>query len=608
MRIKERFTFIMLVIIILCFLILYVRGDYDNKKSKHYYETSTIDGLDVRFTLSPSFYNKSILNLGQLSYNTTLKLSKGECLNILNIGGSISCGSSTVDNHYDHPHGKNGAYSIFLERQLNTLWPCTRNNEHGIHKVTNWCYGGRTTASWIDAVVGEPQSLFDTDVILVETSVNDVNEGRDQARRANESPENHIKKATELFIKILSKLPQGPSIIYVGSSTRDMTWRSPRQRTGDSVSTHLPVTNYYHIPYVSAIDALGPFVSDDSLQWFLKVYLVDTCCHPTKTGHHIIAALIYNILHVHKETAISNNYKEHIHNTYINYYNKPPLYVPPELLSQYTISMPLTILLSDNNTHTSSYTTTTTNTTDTTTNGVTILSDVYWSVYEDRPGKPGFISSTIGSICQVRIPHTIIQTHLKSGRIHVELLKSYENMGRVKVTIGIQIDTILYAYNNISAHTTHTSTTTDTTHRTSLSSTSVYHILERRVIDCIWPDKSSQRAIEEFRLNMNTINTYMYTPHSSPLYTPLLPPPSQSAHSPSTTTRHATTKNTMHADSTSTHADRNTTNTNTAYNTTHTNTTTMTTTTTLILDFLVIPSYHPKRANNKIKLFSLLLM
>ena len=604
----------MSIIILTCLLFLYVRGDYDNnKKSQHYSESSTIDGLDIRCVFSPSFYNKSILNLGQLSLNTTLKLNKGECLNILNIGGSVSCGMSLNDNHYDHPHGKNGAYSFFLEKQLNTLWPCMRNHEHSLHKVTNWCVGGRTTISWVDEMVGsrmgEPEILNDVDIILAETSVNDVNEGRDQALKAKENPENHIKKATELFIRILSKLPQGPSIIYVGSSTRDMSWRSPRPRTGDSVATHLSVTNYYHIPYVSTIDALGPFVTDDSLQWFLIVYLVDTCCHPTKTGHHIIAGIIYNILHVHKGAAVRNN-NEYIHNIYINYYNKPPLYISPDLLSQYTISMPLTVHLNSNNTHHPSYTNTnntntTTSTTHTTTNSVSIISDQYWSIYEDRPGKPGFISSTIGSICQVRIPHTIIQTHLKSGRIHIELLKSYENMGRVKVTIGIKIDTTLFTYNNnTSAHTTHITHTNDTTYPTSSSLTSVYHILEHRVIDCIWTDKSSQRAIEEFRLNMHTINTYMYTPSPSSTLDPS---------TTATTTRHANTTNTMHADSTSTHTDTNTMSTATAYtNTTHTNTTSTTTmtttTTTLLLDFLLIPSYHPKRKNNKIKLFSLLLM
>ena len=263
---------------------------------------------------SPSFYNSSILNFGNLSYNTTLKLSNGECLNILNIGGSISCGGYTPSlKHHDSAHGINGAYPIILEKYLNTMWPCMRNNQQGRHKVNNWCVGGRPTMSWVDEVVGaragEPQVLLNADIILVETSVNDVEEGRDQALKAKESPISHLRKVTELCIKILSKLPQGPSIIYVGSSTREKAWRSAQPRTGDSVANHLPVTNYYHIPYwyVSAIDAIGPFVTDESMHWFTNTYLVDTCCHPTKAGHRIIAALIYNMLHLHRDAATNDD-------------------------------------------------------------------------------------------------------------------------------------------------------------------------------------------------------------------------------------------------------------------------------------------------------------
>ena len=315
------------IIFTLSISFLCVKSDYDynNQKSTHFSEPSIIDGINIQYSLS--FYNRSILNFGNLSYNTTLKMSKGECLNILNIGGSISCGGYTPSlKHHDSAHGINGAYPIILEKYLNTMWPCMRGNQQGRHKVNNWCVGGRPTMSWVDEVVGarsgEPQVLLNADIILVETSVNDVEEGRDQALKAKESPVSHLRKVTELFIKILSKLPQGPSIIYIGSSTREKAWRLPQPRTGDSVANHLPVTNYYHIPYVSTIDAIGPFVTDESMHWFTNTFLVDTCCHPTKTGHCIIAALIYNMLQLHRDAATNDD--EYIHNAYINYYNKQP--------------------------------------------------------------------------------------------------------------------------------------------------------------------------------------------------------------------------------------------------------------------------------------------
>ena len=552
-----------MLIFILPLLLLCIKGDYE--KSKYLFEPFIIDGIDIRY--SQVFFNRSILNFGQLSLNTTLKMNRGECLNILNIGGSVSCGMSLNANHYDNPHGKNGAYSTFLEKYLNTMWPCMRDHKNSKHKVTNWCVGGRPTVSWVDEVVGsrmnEPHVLFNADIILVDTSVNDMNEGRDQAVRAKEDPDSHLKKVTELFIKILSKLPQGPSIIYVGSSTRvhgqHTTWRSTGPRTGDSVYTHLPVTNYYHVPYVSIIDSMTPFLTEESQKWFTNVFLADYCCHPTKSGHRMVAAIIYNILQSHRDAAVGDD-DEYIHNAHINYYDKPPLCASLELINQYAISLPLAIHLNTHEIHKSTTTpTTTTTTTNTTTNSnITITSDSHWAVYEDRPGKPGFISSTVGSTFQVSISKSIVYTHLKSGHIHIELLKSYEHVGRVNVSIGIQSNTIHYTNN--------TTDTTDTTHSTTSSSTSVYHKLDERVVDCIWLDKSSQRSVEEFHINLGQVNTYM-----SP-----------------TTTAAAATPITTTATSTSSASSS-------------------ISTACLLLSFTVIDSI-PIRKNNKIKMFSILLM
>ena len=508
----------MLIIVILASCFLHVRSDYDYyKKSKHFTEPSIIEGMNIQY--NPSFLNKSVLNFGNLYFNTTLKMSKGECLNILNIGGSISGGGS-AQNHHDNPQGSYGAYPTILERYLNSMWPCMRDNQRGTHKVTNWWAGGRPTISWVDEIVGarmgQPEILLQADIILVETSVNDVEEGRDQAVKAREDPVSHLRKVTELFIKILSQIPQGPCIIYVGSSTREKAWRLPQPRTGDSVANHLPVTNYYHVPYVSTIDAIGPFVTDESLHWFSNVFLADTCCHPTKTGRRIIAAVIYNILQLHREAATNDD--EYVHSAHINYYDKQAQYASPELINQYAISLPLVIHLNSNDIHKSA-------------DKVSVTSDSNWAVYEDRAGKPGFISSTVGSTFQVSISQSAVQTHLKSGLIHVELFKSYEHVGRVKVSIGIRVEQPVPG---------------------STETSSTYHQLSTRVVDCIWADRSSQRAVEEVRLDMNELYTHM---PSSPS-----PPSSDS-----------------------------------------------TTVSTLLLDFEVMAS-EPARKNNKVKMLGLMLM
>ena len=159
------------------------------------------------------------------------------------------------------------------------------------------------------------------------------------------------------------------------------------------------------------------------------------------------------------------------------------------------------------------------------------ITDSSWAVYEDRAGKPGFISSTIGSTFQVSIPQSTVYAHLKSGLIHIEF-KSYEHVGIVKVTIGVRVEQPV-------------SDSTETS--------STYHKIYHRVIDCIWADRSSQRAVEEVRLNMNEVYKHM----------PSSPSPLPSSDS--------TTKST------------------------------------LLLDFEVVSSV-PTRENNKVKMFGLLLM
>ena len=226
------------------------------------------------------------------------------------------------------------------------------------------------------------------------------------------------------------------------------------------------------------------------------------------------------------------------------------------------LSLPLVIHL---NTH-SNYNTTTTNNTNTTntnnttttntTNSVAITADSNWSVYEDWPGKPGFISTTVGSAFQISIPQSVVYAHLKSGHIHVEVLKSYEHVGMVKVSIGIHTTQPVY-------------NPTETVY--------TYYKLDQRVIDCIWADRSSQRATVEIRVKVKDVYKQMPLPS------------------------HTTTS------STSSHSKSHTVPTH--MSTTHhpSPTTSLTSSSTLVLEFEVLPSI-PVRSSNKVKLFGLLLI
>ena len=145
--------------------------------------------------------------------------------------------------------------------------------------------------------------------------------------------------------------------------------------------------------------------------------------------------------------------------------------------------------------------------------------------------------------------------HLKSGLIHIEVFKSYEHVGRVKVSIGIHM--IQHVYN-----------TTETLY--------TYYKLDQQVIDCIWADRSSQRATVEFRVKVKDVYKHMPLPLPTTTST-------SSSHSKSHTV--PTHMSTTH----------------------HPSTTSPTSSSTLVLEFEVLPSI-PVRQNNKVKLFGVLLM
>lgn len=52
----------------------------------------SLEGLHSDVTLNPAVLSKSIVHFGQMAGNRTLlKLKHGRCLNILVIGGSVTC-------------------------------------------------------------------------------------------------------------------------------------------------------------------------------------------------------------------------------------------------------------------------------------------------------------------------------------------------------------------------------------------------------------------------------------------------------------------------------------------------------------------------------------
>jgi hypothetical protein len=123
---------------------------------------------------------------------------------------------------------------------------------------------------------------------------------------------------TEQLIYSLSTLvPAQPTIIFLAASFVYLAddkriWKSldktisasetvqavPYNRNFDSVLYQLPVVKHYGLPYVSAIDGFGPFLSTESQTWLTGSYLLDTMYHLTRTGHKIVASLLLNYINL----------------------------------------------------------------------------------------------------------------------------------------------------------------------------------------------------------------------------------------------------------------------------------------------------------------------
>ena len=150
---------------------------------------------------------------------------------------------------------------------LNDKWPCTTSTPSGKnnHVVKNLCSSGAPSEHWPDYLLriqngetnfkAEYDHIYNADIFLIETAVNDeLGTESYKMNKWNISPIDYIKKQTELITHMISNLPNKPSIIYVGASTRLQSglWYDIRNtRTTDSVYIHKELTTYYNLPYLS---------------------------------------------------------------------------------------------------------------------------------------------------------------------------------------------------------------------------------------------------------------------------------------------------------------------------------------------------------------------
>ena len=130
---------------------------------------------------------------------------------------------------------------------------------------------------------GNSPSLAD-DVVVVETSINDVAELADShSRDLHLHPDDRIRKYTELLLLQILGLTPRPAVLWLTASSRNGPWAGG-PRTSDAAWLHAPVMAHHGVHMVSLVDALGPFVTPRQQQFFSYDFRVDSWGHGASAG------------------------------------------------------------------------------------------------------------------------------------------------------------------------------------------------------------------------------------------------------------------------------------------------------------------------------------
>jgi hypothetical protein len=128
------------------------------------------------------------------------------------------------------------------------------------------------------------RAVNSADLIVVETSVNDVEEGEKNIK-PGENSQLILERYTEILIRQLLSLSnntisgQSAGLIWLGASTRG----GPRplqqwllsDRDSDATRQQLTVTTRYNFSHVSFIDGFGPLTGQAKEDWFFNTFRSD---------------------------------------------------------------------------------------------------------------------------------------------------------------------------------------------------------------------------------------------------------------------------------------------------------------------------------------------
>ena len=418
------------------------------------------------FLLNPSIYLRSFVNFGDSSgFASALEKVQGtQCLRITALGGSVTCGKS-LSPHDDAPRGVQDAWPAVLASLLNDHYPC-----HGSgvaeHKVSNLCQGGRSSDVWVDLLLAsDPQlrvRLAESDLVIVETAVNDIEEllSRIPAAGSSVPP---IRHKTEILLHQLLRAAPHAAIMWLGTSHRGLAWSGDHNHSrGDAVQEHLVVTKHYNIPHVSAVDGLGPFVTQKQQDWFHNVFRTDGCCHLTRAGQRIVSHLVLKFVHLHLLTLMSSHASAAWEKQ--SYTVARPLYLDAEDISLYSESNTLNAKFTDES------------------DLSTCVANQGWAIVEDKQGKPGLIAHNVTDRVSFMFSADDVKQNVIHGEMHIQLLKSYEHMGITAVTLS-----------------------TVGTDGTSCNTGAGSRPIAETVIDCLWESRTSVTSVEQLRFDASLL-------------------------------------------------------------------------------------------------------
>ena len=395
-----------------------------------------------------AFHQNGTIHEGSISPTLKAKLLLQESLEIMVIGGSVSCGSklSTSKKHLMR-------YGALFQEMLNAVMKPKRGFHR--HSVTVECESGATTEEWAERITSGQMTritrrLSLVDLVVIDTSVNDIGEienGYHTRRKFQEQ--------MELLLYALNSFPH-LNVVILGTSTRHGPWQGRLPR-GDSLRDFVTLCEKDGVTLLSVIDGLGPLASKPAQLWWLYVFTsggwraAETQelgvmraqgsdkekamvlrgelnfpsgdnTHPSVVGHLLIADLLTNYL-ITLAKGLSDGGEEGggLQPPRGPHSSKKPLYWETyDQLDEAVQTRPITIdLVHSQAGHTSA--------------GQSLRMDDTFFAGEDVKGRAGLLSATWGSTLSLDINSTGTR-ELHHWILHLDVLKSYEHMSCLNVT------------------------------------------------------------------------------------------------------------------------------------------------------------------------------